>query len=281
MNVRHVSAASLVEPVAKAAKKACIELPKEVEENLELGLQRETSPLGKEILGQILENSRLARASKLPMCQDTGIVVAFLEVGREVVFDADPYDAINEGIRQAYTKGFLRKSIVKHPFDRVNTKDNTPAVIHTKIVDGDKVKIVLAPKGAGSENMSRLKMFSPSATMDDVKNFILETVTMGGGKPCPPLTVGIGIGGNFEMSAQMAKSAVLRDINDESEDPISRQLEIDLLTAMGASNVGPMGLGGSTTAIGVKVNVAPCHIASLPVAVNIQCHASRHQEVIV
>ncbi|HHU27709.1 TPA: fumarate hydratase [bacterium] len=242
---------------------------------------KEESEIGKKVLDQIIENDLLARKEHVPMCQDTGIGVVFLEIGSQVVFDGDIYEAINEGVRQAYVEGYLRKSVVKHPLDRVNTNDNTPAVIHTKIIPGDKVKIRVAPKGAGSENMSLVKMLIPSDGVEGIENLVLKTVFEGGGKPCPPIIVGIGIGGNLEKAALLAKEALFRDINDESEDEIARQLEIDLLKKINELGVGPMGFGGTTTALAVKVNVYPCHIASLPVAINIQCHASRHKSIII
>lgn len=242
---------------------------------------KERSEIGKKVLDQIIENDLLARKEHVPMCQDTGIGVVFLEIGSQVVFDGDIYEAINEGVRQAYVEGYLRKSVVKHPLDRVNTNDNTPAVIHTKIIPGDKVKIRVAPKGAGSENMSLVKMLIPSDGVEGIENLVLKTVFEGGGKPCPPIIVGIGIGGNLEKAALLAKEALFRDINDESEDEIARQLENDLLKKINELGVGPMGFGGTTTALAVKVNVYPCHIASLPVAINIQCHASRHKSIII
>jgi len=242
---------------------------------------KEESEIGKKVLDQIIENDLLARKEHVPMCQDTGIGVVFLEIGSQVVFDGDIYEAVNEGVRQAYVEGYLRKSVVKHPLDRVNTNDNTPAVIHTKIIPGDKVKIRVAPKGAGSENMSLVKMLIPSDGVEGIENLVLKTVFEGGGKPCPPIIVGIGIGGNLEKAALLAKEALFRDINDESEDEIARQLENDLLKKINELGVGPMGFGGTTTALAVKVNVYPCHIASLPVAINIQCHASRHKSIII
>ncbi|WGK68146.1 fumarate hydratase [Candidatus Haliotispira prima] len=278
---RHFDCGLLRDAVEQAVQNACIRLPPDVERNLELGLKQEKSDLAKEILQQIIDNSQLARNEQIPLCQDTGLQVVYLNVGRSVHFLSDPYEAINEGIRRGYTKGHLRKSVVRHPIDRQNTGDNTPAVIHTRIVEGNKVQITLAPKGAGSENMSRLKMFSPSAGREDIAQYVIETVTQGGGKPCPPLIVGLGIGGNFENCAELAKEALLRPLNDNSPDPIAAEMEDDLLRRILECGVGPMGLGGRTSAIGVKVNVAPCHIASLPVAVNLQCHAARHASIIL
>lgn len=244
-------------------------------------IKTEKSEIGKTVLEQIEENDMIARRNFVPMCQDTGIVVIFLEVGNQVIFDGDIYDAVNQGVREAYKDGYLRKSVVNHPIERINTKDNTPAVIHTKIVAGDKVKIIVAPKGGGSENMSLVKMLIPADGKEGIKKLVLDTIFHSGGKPCPPLIVGIGIGGNLEKSAILAKSAIFRPINDEAENKYDRELEVELLKEINELGVGPMGFGGTTTALAVKVNSYPCHIASLPVAINIQCHAARHKEIII
>ncbi len=242
----------------------------------------EKSVVAKNVLEQIIKNDEIASNEMVPMCQDTGLVVVFLEVGTEVKLKGDIYEAIQEGIRRGYEKGFLRKSIVRHPFDRVNTKDNTPAVIHTKLVTGsDKVKIVVAPKGGGSENMSIVRMMKPSDGIEGVKNFVVETIKNAGGNPCPPIIVGVGIGGSFEKAALLAKEALMREIDDESPDLINAQLEKDLLVMINKTGIGPLGLGGRTTALAVKVETYPCHIASLPVAINLNCHAARHKEVIL
>jgi len=216
----------------------------------------------------------------VPICQDTGVVVCFLEVGYDVHFDGDVYEAINEGVRNAYTKGYLRKSVVKHPLDRANTKDNTPAITHIKLVPGDKIKIHVAPKGGGSENMSLVKMLIPADGVEGIKKLVLETVFNGGGKPCPPIIVGLGIGGNLEKSALLAKEALMREIDDVNQDPILANLEKELLDEINKLGVGPMGFGGRVTCLGVKINAYPCHIASLPIAINIQCHASRHKSFV-
>lgn len=240
----------------------------------------ETSELGKVILGQIIENDEIASNDNVPMCQDTGLVVVFLEVGTDVKIDGDIYQAINDGVAKGYEEGYLRKSVIKHPLDRVNTKNNTPAVIHTKLVPGsDKVKIIVAPKGGGSENMSTLRMFKPADGVQGIKDFVIESVKKAGGNPCPPIIVGVGIGGNFERCAQLAKEALLRDINDSNADPIAANLEKELLELINNTNVGPQGLGGKTTALAVKVETQGCHFASLPVAINLNCHAARHKEV--
>ncbi len=248
---------------------------------LEQALETEESNVGKNVLKQIIDNDLLAKKKQVPMCQDTGVAVVMMEIGSEVWFEGDLTKTVNDGVREAYVDHFLRRSVVKHPFDRVNTGDNTPAVLHTKIVPGNKVKITVAPKGAGSENMSLVKMLIPSDGVEGVKKLVLKTIFESGGKPCPPIIVGIGIGGNFETSAIMAKEAVMRDIFDESPDPIARELEKEWLKEINDLGVGPMGFGGKVTALAVKINVGACHIASLPVAINIQCHAARHKSVVL
>ena len=256
---------------------ACYNIPSNILNALKQAKETEKSPLGKEVIQRIIENDELANAKQLPICQDTGVVVCFLEVGYDVHFDGDIYEAINEGVKNAYTKGYLRKSVVKHPLDRVNTKDNTPAITHIKLVPGDKVKIHVAPKGGGSENMSLVKMLIPADGVEGIKKLVLDTVFNGGGKPCPPIIVGLGIGGNLEKSALLAKEALMREIDDTNSDPILENLEKELLEEINKLGVGPMGFGGKTTCLAVKINAYPCHIASLPVAINIQCHASRHK----
>ncbi|MGL5960622.1 MAG: fumarate hydratase [Cetobacterium sp.] len=240
----------------------------------------ETSQLGKVILGQIIENDEIAAKNSVPMCQDTGLAVIFLEIGTDVKINGDIYKAVNDGVAKGYSEGYLRNSVIKHPLNRVNTGNNTPAVIHTKLIpNSDKVKIIVAPKGGGSENMSALKMFKPADGVEGIKDFVVNTVLNAGGNPCPPIIVGVGIGGNFERCAELAKEALLRDIEDSSSDSISKELESELLKLINNTNVGPQGLGGKTTALAVKVNVEACHFASLPVAININCHAARHKEV--
>ena len=256
---------------------ACENIPNNILDALRKAVNDEESPLGKEVITKIIENDELARNKHLPICQDTGVVVCFLEVGYDVHFDGDVYEAINEGVANAYTKGYLRKSVVKHPLDRVNTKNNTPAITHIKLVPGDKVKIHVAPKGGGSENMSLVKMLIPADGVEGIKKLVLDTVFNGGGKPCPPIIVGLGIGGNLEKSALLAKEALMREIDDVNDDPILSNLEKELLDEINKLGVGPMGFGGKVTCLAVKINAYPCHIASLPVAINIQCHASRHK----
>ena len=270
--------------VTDEVERMCIEgnyfIGKDVLDKIKEAYAKEESEVGKNILGQIIENDEIAANEQVPMCQDTGIVVVFIEIGTEVRIPGDIYEAVNEGIRRGYEKGYLRKSVVKDPLDRVNTKDNTPAIIHTTLVPGsDKVKIIVAPKGGGSENMSVLKMLKPSDGIEGIKKLVIETIKNAGGNPCPPIIVGVGIGGNFEKAAILAKKAILRDINDKSSSPINAKLEEELLELINKTGVGPLGLGGRTTALAVKVETYPCHIAALPVAINLNCHAARHKEV--
>lgn len=270
--------------ITNEVKRLCIEAATYINEdvlNCIRNASKNESGLSKSVLEQIIENDELASKTNVPMCQDTGITIVFVEIGNEVFIDGSLYDAINKGVSLGYTEGYLRKSVVKSPLDRVNTKDNTPAIIHTKLVVGDKLKITVCPKGAGSENMSKVKMLTPASGVQGIKDFVISTIKEAGGRACPPLVVGVGIGGNLEKCALLAKEALLRDINDEATDQIVNKLEKELYSEINATKVGPMGLGGNTTALAVKINTYPCHIASLPVAVNIQCHASRHKEVIL
>ena len=242
----------------------------------------EQYPIAKEILEKIIENDNIAETENLPMCQDTGITCVFVEVGQDVHFiDGDLEDAINEGVRRGYKEGYLRKSVVSDPIERVNTKDNTPAVIYYKIVKGDKVKITVAPKGAGSENMSRIAMLKPSDGLEGVKEFILKTVEEAGPNPCPPMVVGVGIGGTFDKAAFLAKKALTRSLNEPNKNKFYGQLEEELLQKINKLGIGPQGFGGLTTALGVNIEVYSTHIATLPVAVNINCHATRHKQKVI
>ena len=256
-------------------------LDKSIVDKLFSAYENEQNPLAKSVLDKIIINQEIAKRDNIPLCQDTGLVVCFVEIGRDLSFDYDLTEAINEGVHRGYVEGYLRKSVVSHPLDRINTKDNTPAVIHYDFIPGNAMKIHLAPKGGGSENMSALKMLSPSEGRDGIINFVLETIKNAGGKPCPPIIVGVGIGGNFEHVAYLAKKAIFRHIDDESAIETDRLLEEELLEKVNQLDVGPMGLGGETTALAVKVESAPCHIASLPVAINLQCHSARKKEVIL
>ena len=272
-----------LEKVISEVERLCIEanyfLDEKIMAKLKTACDSEISETGRNILEQIIENDEIAAKEQVPMCQDTGLTVVFLEIGTEVKINGDIYEAVNEGVRRGYKNGYLRKSMVSHPLDRINTKDNTPAVIHTKLIPGsDKLKIIVAPKGGGSENMSTVKMLKPSDGIEGVKKAVLDIVRNAGGNPCPPVIVGIGLGGSFEKAALLAKEALLREIDDKSPDLLDRKLEIDLLELINKTGIGPMGLGGRNTALAVKVNSYPCHIASLPMAVNINCHSARHKE---
>lgn len=269
--------------ITKAVRNLCIQactvLGHDVIYRLNHALETEDSTIGRMVLEKIIQNAEIASTEHIPLCQDTGMAVVFLEIGQEVHIVGDFLeDAINEGVRQGYRDGFLRKSTLD-PISRINFGDNTPAVIHTEIVRGETFRITLAPKGFGSENMSRVMMFPPSAGIEGVKDFVVQRVIESGGNPCPPIVVGVGLGGTFEKSAFIAKKALLRPLGSENSDPTLAALESELLERINRSGIGPMGLGGTTTALAVHINSYPTHIASLPVAVNIQCHSCRHAEV--
>ena len=275
--MRTINLNDVTKKVKENLMSACEDIPEEVLARLRRAEKEEESELGKKVIAEIIKNDELAARKHLPICQDTGVVVCFVEIGNQVHFEGNLYDAINQGVREAYTEGYLRKSVVAHPLNRVNTKDNTPAIIHVKLVEGDTFKVDLAPKGGGSENMSLVKMLIPADGIPGIKKLVLDTVFHAGGKPCPPVIVGIGIGGNLEKSALLAKEALLRPIDDEASDEKTRELERELLKEINDLGVGPMGFGGTVTCLAVKINTHPCHIASLPVAINIQCHAARHK----
>ncbi len=255
----------------------------DVKNALKSALQTETSPVGREVIRQILENDEIAAREHIPMCQDTGMAVLFVEYGDKVVIENGSFaKAVEDGVREAYKDGFLRKSIVSDPvFERKNTGDNTPPVIHTTIVEGENIRITAGGKGFGSENMSQIKMFSPSAGIDGVKEFILDTVRHAGPNPCPPIVVGVGIGGTFEMCAQLAKKATFRSIDMRNTDTKYCQIEGELLDDINKMGFGPAGLGGRTTALAVNIETMPTHIAGMPVAVNICCHAARHKTAVI
>lgn len=279
--MRVITAKEITEKLTEAFISACIDIPSDVMNSLNSAIEKEESALSKSVLEKIVANDLLAKEKRMPTCQDTGICVCFAEIGYDVKIDGDLYDAVNKAVKNAYEKAYFRKSVVAHPLNRVNTNDNTPAIVHVKMVAGDKIKFTVAPKGAGSENMSALKMLIPADGLEGVKKFVLDTVKNAGGKPCPPIVVGVGIGGNFEKCAMLAKEALLRDIGDISSDKISAKLEEELLAKINDLGIGTMGFGGTKTCLAVKVNAYPCHIASLPVAVNIQCHASRHKTIVI
>ena len=277
--MRKIDLKLVTEKVRELFISACEDIPENVLQKISEAKREEESPLCRDVLGAIIENAELARSKHLPICQDTGLALVWLTIGSEVVFEGDIYEAVNEGVRSAYTEGYLRKSVVRHPLDRKNTGDNTPAIVYIKMVPGDTFRIDVAPKGGGSENMSSVKMLIPADGKEGVKKFVLDSVREAGGKPCPPIVVGVGIGGSFERCALISKEALLREIDDESDDPIARELERELYEEINALGIGAMGFGGTKTCLAVKVNVHPCHIASLPAAVNIQCHAARHKSL--
>ena len=269
------------EIITETIKKMCIEanysLSSDMVKAMRKAEEKEESVLGKQILAQLQDNLEIAASDMIPICQDTGMAVVFLEVGQDVHFEGGSFeDAVNEGVRRGYTEGFLRKSVVGDPILRENTKDNTPAVIHTRIVEGDRVKITVAPKGFGSENMSRVFMLKPAEGLEGVKNAILTAVKDAGPNACPPLVVGVGIGETFEKCALMAKKALTREVGKHSDIPYVRKLEEEMLEKINCLGIGPGGLGGTVTALAVNVNTYPTHIAGLPVAVNICCHVNRH-----
>jgi fumarate hydratase subunit alpha len=279
--VREIDTRDITREVSRLCREANEKLGEDVLQCFRQARESETSPVGKEILDQLLENARIAREEQVPICQDTGLAVIFLEVGQEVhLVGGDLKESVHQGVREGYREGYLRKSSC-HPFTRANTGDNTPAVIYIDIVPGDRVKVLVVPKGGGSENMSRLFMLPPSAGLAGVKERVLETVKEAGPNPCPPTIIGVGIGGTFEQAALQAKKSLLRPLGTPNPDPELDGLEKELLASINKLGIGPQGLGGRTTSLAVHVRLLPCHIASLPVAVNVQCHASRHKEVVL
>ncbi|AQR92948.1 fumarate hydratase [Clostridium saccharoperbutylacetonicum] len=275
-----------VELVRDAVRKLSIEanyfLGADIKEALENAKNEETWKLAEDVLDKIIINSEIACNEEMPMCQDTGMACVFVEIGQDVhLIGGSLEDAINEGVRRGYEEGFLRKSVVGDPIRRVNTKDNTPAVIYYDITEGDKIKITLAPKGFGSENMSKIGMLKPSDGLEGVKKFIIDTVKAAGPNPCPPMIIGVGIGGTFDKAAYLAKKALLRPINIRNKDNFYEDLENELLIKINELGIGPQGFGGRTTALGLNIETYPTHIAGLPVAVNINCHATRHKEVVL
>lgn len=275
-----------VSEITEAVKKLCISanynLNSDVYSAIENSRDNEQSPIGKNILSQLLENADLAKENCKPICQDTGMAVIFMEVGQEVHFTGGNItDAINEGVRQGYIEGYLRKSVVSDPILRVNTKDNTPAIIHYNIVEGDKVKIDVAPKGFGSENMSKVYMLKPSDGIEGVKNAIIDCIQKAGPNPCPPMVVGVGIGGNFEKCTELAKKALLRPVGSHSDKEYVKEMEKELLERANNLGIGPQGLGGNTTVLGINIETFATHIAGLPLAVNISCHVTRHGQVTI
>ena len=281
--MRTITFDAIKDAVTQMCGTAACDLPPDVLNALKVCREKESGERGKDFFDQYLINAEIARTERLPLCQDTGFAVFFIEIGNQVVLDHGTVrEAVNAGVREGYKKFFLRKSIVADPlFDRKNTFDNTPAVIHLEQVEGDKLHIILAPKGGGSENMSALRMLKPSEGRAGVVDFVVNSVINAGGNPCPPTIVGVGIGGTMEYAAFMAKKALLREVGKPSADPRYADLEAEILQKINASGVGPQGLGGNTTALAVNIEFHPCHLASMPVAINLNCHAARHAEVIL
>ena len=280
--VREIEAAKITDTVKRLCIQANVILPEDVKNCIIKRKSEENWAPAREILDRIEENFELAAAENVPICQDTGVACVFLEIGQEVhIAGGDITQAVNEGVRQGYAEGYLRKSVVRDPLDRVNTGDNTPAMIYYDIVPGDKIKITVAPKGFGSENMSQIKMLRPSDGIEGVKAFVLKAVEEAGPNPCPPIIVGVGIGGTFDKAALLAKKALLRETGTPSADPLYAKLEEELLEKINALGIGPQGFGGKTTALAVAVEHYPAHIAGLPVAVNINCHVARHKTEVI
>ncbi len=281
--MREIKASEITKVVARLCQEANFELGEDMLAALKQALKTEQSPLGRETLSQLIENARLAKEEKLPLCQDCGTAVVFLEIGQEVhISGGDLYKAVEEGVRRGYSEGYLRKSMVDKPFSsRPNTKDNAPPVIHAEIVAGDQLKIMVMPKGGGAENMSQLAMLKPNDDREGIIELVVKTVDEAGGNACPPLIIGVGIGGTAEKAMLMGKKALLRKVAEPNTDPEIAELEREVLARVNALGIGPMGLGGITTALAVHAEVMPTHIASLPVAVNLQCHSARHKEAIL
>ena len=275
--MREISAARITEVVARLCVQANNHLPQDVKNCIEASYARENWPQAREILERIMENYQIADREDCPVCQDTGVACVFIKLGQEVHVQGDLTEAINEGVRQGYRDGFLRKSVVRDPLDRVNTGDNTPAMIYFEIVPGDVCEITVAPKGFGSENMSQIKMLKPSDGEQGVKDFIVKVVEEAGPNPCPPIVVGVGVGGTFDKAAFLAKKALMRHAGEPNPDPYYAAMERELLERINALGIGPQGFGGKTTALAVHIEQFPTHIAGLPVAVNINCHVTRHQ----
>jgi fumarate hydratase subunit alpha len=279
--MREINAQQITEVIRKLCIRANCHLPEDLKTRITDCYSAEDWPQGREILAQIMENYRLAERETMPICQDTGMACVFLKIGQEVHINGDLWDAVNAGVRQGYRDGYLRKSVVADPLRRTNTGDNTPAVLNVQLVPGDRVEILVAPKGFGSENMSKIKMLRPSDGVAGVKEFVLQTVREAGPNPCPPIVVGVGIGGTFEKAALLAKEALLRSTDVPNPDPYYRALEEELLESINALGIGPQGFGGKTTALKVQIETYPTHIAGLPVAVNIGCHVTRHEREVL
>lgn len=280
--MRKIHSDLITEAIKKLSQEANLNLPQDVKDALQNAKKNETSETGKNILEQLQQNAEVAEKEKMPICQDTGMAVVFVELGQEVLIEGETIQkAVNEGIKQGYEEGYLRKSVVKDPVNRKNTQDNTPAIIHIEQVHGDRLTIKFAPKGGGAENMSRLAMLKPAQGVKGIKKFVLETIEQAGANPCPPIIIGLGLGGNFEKSAILAKRALFRDLNQKNPDVFYANLEEELENEINNLGIGPQGFGGTQTCLRVLIETYPCHIASLPIAVNIQCHAARHKEIVI
>lgn len=279
--MREISTSEIIPVIRDLCMDANYNLGQDVLDAFDRGIATDESPVAKEVLRELKENARISRDEQVPLCQDCGLAVLFVDIGQEVhITGGDLRKAIDEGVKQGYADGYLRKSTC-HPFTRKNRGDNTPAVIHFDIVPGDKIKITIAPKGGGSENMSRVTMLTPASGIEGVKEFVINRLKEAGSNPCPPTIIGIGIGGTFERSAYLAKKALLRKIGDRNPDPELAKIEMDILEGINKHGIGPMGYGGNTTSLDVFLEMEPCHIASLPLAVNINCHSARHKEAII
>ena len=278
--MREISAREITDAIVKLILDASYNISPDIECAIKDGIARETNPTSRSVLEQIAQSYAIARDEQIAICQDTGMAVFFIEIGQEVHINGNFEDAVNEGVRVAYSDGYLRKSVVAEPmFNRVNTGDNTPAVIHARLVPGDKIHIFVTPKGFGSENMSRIKMFPPAAGVEGMKQFVIDTVAEAGPNPCPPVIVGVCVGGTFEQAAMVAKRMTARSVGSHNADPRYAALEEELLTAINRLGVGPAGIGGATTALAVNIDFRPTHIAGMPVAVNMCCHCARHAEI--
>ena len=275
--MREINAQLITDTVKRLCIEANCHLSSDIKNRISTMCEQECWPQAKEILGRIIENYGIADRENVPVCQDTGVACVFLKIGQEVHIQGDLTDAVNEGVRRGYGDGYLRKSVVRDPLDRVNTGDNTPAMLYTELVPGDRIEITVAPKGFGSENMSQIKMLRPSDGVEGVKEFVVKVVEEAGPNPCPPIVVGVGIGGTFDKAAYMAKKALLRSVDVPNEKPFYAELESELMEQINALGIGPQGFGGRTTALAVNIESCPTHIAGLPVAVNINCHVTRHK----
>lgn len=280
--MREIHCSKITEVIRRLCIEANEHLPEDVKCAINTARKEEDGEIAKGILDNIVENYEIADNENVPICQDTGMAVVFMEIGQDVhIVGGELTESVNEGVRQGYTDGFLRKSVVKDPIRRGNTGDNTPAILYTEIVPGDQIKITVGPKGFGSENMSRIMMFKPSAGLEGIKDFIIETVKIAGPNPCPPMVVGVGIGGTFDRCALLAKKALMRPLGSSNEDPFYADLEKELLLKINSLGIGPQGLGGRTTAIGLNIETFPTHIAGMPCAVNINCHVTRHKTEVI